>query len=72
MPAYGDLGRRAPEDVLLLLSTSGETQTLIEILPTCAGRGTGGSRWLGRLNSSLARAVKWVLMAASYRGGLPN
>jgi len=58
---HGDLGVVAPEDVALLLSNSGETEELIEILPHLRRRGTGRIALVGRLNSSLARGCEVVL-----------
>ena len=58
---HGDLGVVAAEDVALLLSNSGETQELIEILPHLRRRGTARIALVGRLESSLARGCEVVL-----------
>lgn len=58
---HGDLGVVAPQDVVLLLSNSGETQELLEILPHLRRRGTGRIALVGRLASSLARGCEVVL-----------
>ncbi|CAK6686648.1 KpsF/GutQ family sugar-phosphate isomerase [Synechococcus sp. BA-124 BA4] len=58
---HGDLGVVAPEDVVLLLSNSGETQELLEILPHLRRRGTGRIALVGRVASSLARGCEVVL-----------
>jgi arabinose-5-phosphate isomerase len=58
---HGDLGVVAPQDVALLLSNSGETQELLEILPHLKRRGTARIALVGRLNSSLARGCDVVL-----------
>jgi arabinose-5-phosphate isomerase len=58
---HGDLGVVAPADVALLLSNSGETQELLEILPHLRRRGTARIALVGRLNSSLARGCDVVL-----------
>ncbi len=58
---HGDLGVVAPEDVALLLSNSGETQELIEILPHLRRRGTARIALVGRIDSSLARGCEVVL-----------
>ena len=58
---HGDLGVVAPEDVVLLLSNSGETQELLEILPHLKRRGTGRIALVGRIESSLARGCDVVL-----------
>ena len=58
---HGDLGVVAPDDVTLLLSNSGETQELLEILPHLRRRGTGRIALVGRVDSSLARSCDVVL-----------
>jgi arabinose-5-phosphate isomerase len=58
---HGDLGVVAPEDVVLLLSNSGETQELLEILPHLRRRGTARIALVGRLESTLARDCDVVL-----------
>ena len=58
---HGDLGVVAPDDVTLLLSNSGETQELLEILPHLRRRGTGRIALVGRVDSSLARGCDVVL-----------
>ncbi|MFM7264032.1 MAG: SIS domain-containing protein, partial [Cyanobium sp.] len=58
---HGDLGVVAPDDVTLLLSNSGETQELLEILPHLRRRGTSRIALVGRVESSLARGCDVVL-----------
>ena len=58
---HGDLGVVAPEDVALLLSNSGETQELLEILPHLKRRGTARIALVGRVDSTLARGCDVVL-----------
>ena len=58
---HGDLGVVAPDDVTLLLSNSGETQELLEILPHLKRRGTARIALVGRVESSLARGCDVVL-----------
>ena len=58
---HGDLGVVASDDVTLLLSNSGETQELLEILPHLRRRGTGRIALVGRIDSSLARGCDVVL-----------
>ncbi len=58
---HGDLGVVAPEDVVLLLSNSGETQELLEILPHLRRRGTARIALVGRVESTLARDCDVVL-----------
>ena len=49
---HGDLGVVAPEDVCLLLSNSGETSELLEVLPHLKRRGTSRIALVGRADSS--------------------
>jgi arabinose-5-phosphate isomerase len=58
---HGDLGVVAPDDVTLLLSNSGETEELLEILPHLRRRGTARIALVGRVVSSLARGCDVVL-----------
>jgi arabinose-5-phosphate isomerase len=58
---HGDLGVVAPDDLALLLSNSGETEELLQILPHLKRRGTARIALVGRLNSSLARGCDVVL-----------
>jgi arabinose-5-phosphate isomerase len=58
---HGDLGVVAPDDVALLLSNSGETQELLEILPHLRRRGTAIIALVGRVDSSLGRGGQVVL-----------
>jgi arabinose-5-phosphate isomerase len=58
---HGDLGVVAPEDLALLLSNSGETEELLQILPHLKRRGTARIALVGRVVSSLARGCDVVL-----------
>ena len=58
---HGDLGVVAHDDVTLLLSNSGETQELLEILPHLRRRGTARIALVGRVESSLGRGCEVVL-----------
>jgi len=58
---HGDLGVVAPDDLALLLSNSGETEELLQILPHLKRRGTARIALVGRLSSSLARGCDVVL-----------
>ena len=58
---HGDLGVVAPDDVTLLLSNSGETQELLDILPHLKRRGTARIALVGRVDSSLGRGCDVVL-----------
>jgi arabinose-5-phosphate isomerase len=58
---HGDLGVVAPDDVALLLSNSGETEELLQILPHLRRRGTARIALVGRTDSTLARGSDVVL-----------
>ena len=68
---HGDLGVVAAEDVCLLLSNSGETTELLEVLPHLTRRGTGRIAIVGRADSSLARGSDVVLEASVDREVCP-
>ena len=68
---HGDLGVVAEEDVCLLLSNSGETAELLEVLPHLKRRGTGRIAIVGRADSSLARGSDVVLEAGVDREVCP-
>ena len=58
---HGDLGVVASDDLVLLLSNSGETEELLQILPHLKRRGTARIALVGRTASSLARGCDVVL-----------
>ena len=58
---HGDLGVVAPDDLALLLSNSGETEELLQILPHLKRRGTARIALVGRVQSTLARGCDVVL-----------
>jgi len=58
---HGDLGVVDGDDVTLLLSNSGETQELLDILPHLKRRGTRRIALVGRVNSTLAMDCDVVL-----------
>ena len=68
---HGDLGVVAPEDVCLMLSNSGETTELLEVLPHLKRRGTGRIAIVGRSDSSLGRGSDVVLEASVDREVCP-
>jgi len=68
---HGDLGVVASEDVTLLLSNSGETQELLEILPHLRRRGSARIALVGRIDSSLARGCDVWLDASVDREVCP-
>ena len=68
---HGDLGVVAPDDVCLLLSNSGETSELLEVLPHLKRRGTSRIALVGKAESSLARGSDVVLEASVDREVCP-
>jgi len=68
---HGDLGVVAPDDVCLLLSNSGETTELIEVLPHLKRRGTARIALVGKADSSLAHGSDVVLDACVAREVCP-
>ena len=68
---HGDLGIVASDDVCLLLSNSGETQELIEIIPHLKRRKTPRIALVGRTDSSLANGSDVVLEASVDREVCP-
>ena len=68
---HGDLGVVASDDVCLLLSNSGETSELLEIMPHLKARGTSCIALVGRLGSSLAQASDVTLDASVDREVCP-
>ena len=68
---HGDLGVVASDDLALLLSNSGETDELLQILPHLKRRGTTMMAVVGRTASTLARASQVVLDASVDREVCP-
>ena len=68
---HGDLGVVSPQDVCLLLSNSGETGELLDVLPHLTRRGTSRIAIVGRSDSSLARGSDVVLEAGVDREVCP-
>jgi len=58
---HGDLGVVSPDDLAILLSNSGQTHELLQILPHLKRRGTSCISLVGRLDSTLARSSDAVL-----------
>jgi arabinose-5-phosphate isomerase len=58
---HGDLGVVAPDDLALMLSNSGETEELLQILPHLKRRGTARIALVGRLSSTVALGCDVVL-----------
>ena len=68
---HGDLGVVAADDVCLLLSNSGETSELLELLPHLKRRGAARIALVGRSESSLAIGSNVVLEASVDREACP-
>lgn len=58
---HGDLGRIGPRDVVLVLSNSGETSEVLQVLPTFQKLDVPVVSIVGKNNSSLARCSNLVL-----------
>ena len=58
---HGDLGVVSSDDLAMLLSNSGETEELIQILPHLKRRGTPQIALIGKPDSTLAKACDVVL-----------
>ena len=68
---HGDLDVVASEDICLLLSNSGESAELLELIPHLKRRGTARIALVGRAESSLALASDVVLEASVDREVCP-
>ncbi|MGQ9541297.1 MAG: KpsF/GutQ family sugar-phosphate isomerase [Armatimonadota bacterium] len=68
---HGDLGMVTGEDVVLALSTSGETEELLAILPALKRIGVGIIAMVGRTESTLAQAADVVLDVSVEREACP-
>ena len=68
---HGDLGVVAADDVCMLLSNSGETAELLELIPHLETTGTARIALVGRAESSLALGSDVVLEASVDREVCP-
>ncbi len=68
---HGDLGIIDKDDVCLLLSYSGETKEILEIMPHLKVRGTKTISIVGNINSSLANESDLILGASVDREVCP-
>ncbi len=68
---HGDLGVVAKDDLVLLLSNSGETEELIQIIPHLKRRGTPRIALVGRVKSTLARECQVILDGSVNREVCP-
>lgn len=69
---HGDLGKITSEDTVILLSYSGETVEVLELLSHLVQRGIPTIAIVGELDSTLARGVDVVLDASVEREVCPN
>lgn len=68
---HGDLGMVVPEDVLLAISNSGETEEVNKLLPFLKGRGVKIIAFTGNLQSTLARQADVVVDVGVPREACP-
>jgi arabinose-5-phosphate isomerase len=59
--SHGDIGMITPQDVVLAISNSGETDELVTILPVIKRLGIPLIALTGNTGSSLGRAAAWKL-----------
>lgn len=68
---HGDLGIVSPQDVVIALSNSGESEELLAILPALLARATPIIAVTGNLNSTLAQKATVTLDASIEREACP-
>ena len=68
---HGDLGRVRSNDVLVLISNSGETEEIIRLLPAFERIGISSIAFTGNMSSSLARHCHVVLDISVDREACP-
>lgn len=69
---HGDLGIVSPEDAAILLSKSGETRELLDLVPAFRRRGVTVVAMTGHTESSLARASDHLLDVGLPREACPD
>ncbi|ETX10625.1 arabinose 5-phosphate isomerase [Marinomonas ushuaiensis DSM 15871] len=69
---HGDLGMIQPEDVLILISYSGETEELMRLLPSLKSFGNPSIALVGNMSSTLAKHCDCVLDISVDRETCPN
>ncbi len=69
--SHGDLGMITPQDVVLAISNSGETEELVTILPIIKRMGVKLIAMTGRADSALGRAADAMLDCAVEREACP-
>ena len=68
---HGDLGMVSPDDIVLALSNSGESEELVAIIPTLKGLGTRIIAFTGNANSTLGRNCDLLVYAGVEREACP-
>ncbi len=68
---HGDLGMVNGQDILILLSNSGETEEIVRLLPIIKRRGAGIVAICGNANSTVADAADVLLDASVEREACP-
>lgn len=58
---HGDLGMISPEDILLIISNSGESDEIIKIMPSIRRMGLKIVGFIGNQNSTLAQRCDYLL-----------
>ncbi len=69
---HGDLGMIQPEDVLVLISFSGETEELMRLLPSLKSFGNPSIAMVGNIDSTLAKHCDCVLDLSIDKETCPN
>ena len=69
---HGDLGMIQPQDTLILISYSGETEELMRLLPSLKSFGNPSIAIVGNMNSSLAKHCDCALDISIDREVCPN
>ncbi|NVK73452.1 MAG: KpsF/GutQ family sugar-phosphate isomerase [Oceanospirillaceae bacterium] len=69
---HGDLGMIQPEDVLVLISFSGETEELMRLLPSLKSFGNPSIAMVGNTESTLAKHCDCVLDLSIDKETCPN
>ncbi|REG82878.1 KpsF/GutQ family sugar-phosphate isomerase [Marinomonas pollencensis] len=69
---HGDLGMIQPQDILILISYSGETEELMRLLPSLKSFGNPSIAIVGNMNSSLAKHCDCALDISIDREVCPN
>lgn len=70
--SHGDLGMVTPQDVVLAISNSGESEELTAVLPFIKRLGAGLVGMTGKPTSTLARHADWVLDSAVEQEACPH